>query len=91
MKKLQKLRLKSALTEEEMKNIRGRASGACGYKGERERPGYGPTETIIKCGISQSEVLGMQNAFPSGRFWWCCDSCESTSYCKGKMQSPGYA
>jgi thiol-disulfide isomerase/thioredoxin len=32
--------------------------------------------------MSKNDVLGMQNVFPSGHFWWHCDSCESSSYMK---------
>ena len=48
--------------------------GTCGMK-------YG-NEFVI-CGVSKETIQRIHGLLdPTTPYWWCCDSCSSTTYCK---------
>jgi len=84
------------LPDDELKRVLGGIDGTCGYSGYYWRqieagPGGGDPNFIYaflvwelvyysECGISYSSA---QRAFEAcdEDCWWCCDSCNDTSYC----------
>ena len=57
----------------------GAVGGTCGI---RIIMGYGMEDEIV-CGISRENVNELAAAaFRSGvPYWWCCESCPTTTYC----------
>ena len=96
MKSLKKINWKSVsahLSNNEMRRILGGGGGeggyggggTCGYKvtikGSFDDPNLPPV-TIIDCGVSMADALSWRPyAISENHFWWCCDSCGSSSYC----------
>ena len=69
--------IKIFLTSKEMKNVMGgsgvgdckhEGSGTCGWK----------SGGLCYCGISYGEVQSLFDVWGGN---WCCDSCDSSSYC----------
>lgn len=57
----------------EAKEIGG--PGTCGYK----LYAYGDWQ--IECGVNYETVMWVRMMWPDAQMWWCCDSCEDSSYC----------
>ncbi|MEG2370171.1 MAG: rSAM-modified peptide [Alistipes sp.] len=79
------LKARNILSKEQMQNVKGGASGTCGYfvwTGDTYIIGYG---------VSKEEALGKLSHWGGGN--WCCDSCKNTWYYKEIMfdqDSPYY-
>ena len=41
------------------------------------------TETITACNVARGYVESMRDLATPGTFWWCCESCNTSSYCGG--------
>lgn len=63
-----------ALTNSDIYHI---GQGTCGVK-------FYTVEWIVWCGINKKTATQMA-ALYQGDSYWCCDSCEQTIYCAGKM------
>ena len=63
------LKKRNLLSNESMSAVRG--GGSCGYY-----TGDGK----IRCNVAKSEAL---NEVAAHGGHWCCDSCESSTYCAG--------
>jgi natural product precursor len=62
------------LSREEMKTVVG--GGTCGWSGGGQHD----------CNVSKAEALHMSSSHPDG--YWCCDSCNTSSYCGGASLEP---
>lgn len=61
-----------------MKKVLGGAppgSNTCGY--------VNWTNGTVYCNLSKAEALFFYNACGTDQCNWCCDSCNSTTYCGG--------
>ena len=56
----------------------GWETGTCGIKWWTHSGAYG-----VKCNISKSEMETFARSLLEFRqpYWWCCDSCATSSYC----------
>ena len=95
MKKISLKGISEILSEKELKNVlggSGSGSGTCGYRGEywvqvQPEPGFQyaflqyELVPFSECNVPYSWVEYMQSWAIPGTFWWCCDTCSSSSYC----------
>lgn len=63
---------KNLLNAEQMKRVSGGGTGTCGF--------WNPDTGSSGCKMSKAEALFMRD----GTGYWCCDSCDETSYCGKK-------